>query len=438
MSIYLSLALVILVFFLSFFLTSFSISLSLLKNHRILDRLHGLGGLFFYWKLHRQLLGKDLTRLKNCLSLVRTFFHYSFVICLTLFVIHFFIESSSPYIQALHPLLFVIILASVGLILTDTLPLFFAKRWPDLMLNASSLPSSIACTCVIWLVLPLIKLMQWQQEEQEPRDKDPSIEVREKMMEILHDFESEPVVDWQNKALLHGIMKYQDRVVREIMVPRVEIFCLPSSTCINDAAALILREGYTRIPVYEESIDHILGVIMAKDLLKIYLQAQAQSNAHMAFDATIAPLVKPVLFSPESKRVSALLQDFRKRHLHLAIVVDEYGGTEGLVTIEDILEEIVGDIEDEYDLGEKPFTLLSDGSYLVDAHVSILDLNENLGISIPTHGDYDTLSGYIFSKVGSIPSQGLVIHQNEFDLEVIDCSERSVETVRVRIHPTST
>jgi putative hemolysin len=328
-----------------------------------------------------------------------------------------------------------LLVATLGsFVLTDTLPRAMGFRWPHLALQLCSVPSSLVCTALLVFTYPLTRLFHWARSNHPTSPMDPTLEIRERVMEVLYKFELDHPGDWQNRKLLQGLVKYQDRVVREIMIPRVEIFSLNAQTTLNEAAAKILKNGFTRVPVYEDNIDNIVGVIMAKDLLKTYLEAQQLQDAHMNSSQTIASLVKPALFTPEHRRVSALLQDFRKKHVHLAIVVDEYGGTEGLVTIEDILEEIVGDIEDEYDLREKPYTIISDGSYLVDAHMSIFDLHENLGITLPSQVGYDTLSGYIFSKVGSIPPQGLVIHQNEFDLEIIECSERSVESVRIRPH----
>lgn len=437
-SIHPSLALLSGLYLLNFSLIAFSVAIATLKSHRVFEKLQSLSNLFFYLGLHRRIFGKEISKLKLCLTICRTFLRYSLIACVFVFLKDFeivptFYDDSFE----LKDVLGVLLTIFCCLLLTDTLPRLLAGRWPQVFLKVCSLPVSFVCSLLIWLALPIIKLTEWKEEPDTTHSADPTFEVREKMMEILYDFEAIYPVDFQNRKLLHGFIKYQDRVVREIMVPRVEVFCLPANTNINDAAAKILEEGYTRVPVYQDSVDNILGVIMAKDLLRVYLDVQRKADAHMTSEANIASLVKPVLYTPENKHVSALLQEFRKRHVHLAIVVDEYGGTEGLVTIEDILEEIVGDIEDEYDLNEKPFTQLSDGSYLVNAHMNILDLNENLGIHIPSHVDYDSISGYIFSKVGSIPSKGLVIHQNDFDLEVIDCSERSVEKVRIRIHSES-
>lgn len=423
------------VFFLSSSITAFHAAINSLKSHRVMEQLQKLFPLFFYLGIHKRCIGKNLEGLRSVISICRTLMNYTF----TSFVFLTLTENRlwkqwGDGTSSLADGLFLLVITLSSFALTDIFPRVIGSRWPLFSLQLCSVTSSLVCTALLVITYPLTRIFQWIRSKH-PCDKiDPTLEIRERVMEVLYEFELDHPGDWQNRKLLQGMVKYQDRVVREIMVPRVEIFSLNCQTPLNEAATKMLKKGYTRVPVYEDNIDKIIGVIMAKDLLKTYLEAQKLENAHMSQMQTIAPLVKPVLFTPEHRRVSALLQDFRKKHVHLAIVVDEYGGTEGLVTIEDILEEIVGDIEDEYDLKEKPYTIISDGSYLVDAHMSIFDLQENLGIILPSQVGYDTLSGYIFSKVGSIPPQGLVIHQNEFDLEIIECSERSVESVRIRPH----
>jgi putative hemolysin len=424
------------VFFLSGSVTAFSAAVNTLKSHRVMEQLQKLFPLFFYLSLHKRWIGKNIEGLKSVISICRTLMNYTFAsfVFLTMTENRLW-QGWGDGVSSLADGLYLLTATLGSFVLTDTLPKALGFRWPHLALQLCSVTTSVVCTLFLVFTYPLTRLFHWAESNHPMSPMDPTVEIRERVMEVLYEFEIDHPADWQNRKLLQGLVKYQDRVVREIMVPRVEIFSLNAQTPVNEAATKILQEGFTRVPVYEDNIDNIIGVIMAKDLLKTYLEAQLQNTAHLNASQTIASIVKPVLFTPEHRRVSALLQDFRKKHVHLAIVVDEYGGTEGLVSIEDILEEIVGDIEDEYDLQEKPYTLISDGSYVVDAHISIFDLHENLGIDLPSQEGYDTLSGYIFAKVGSIPTRGLVIHQNDFDLEILECSERSVESVRIRPHP---
>jgi putative hemolysin len=150
---------------------------------------------------------------------------------------------------------------------------------------------------------------------------------------------------------------------------------------------------------------------------------------------TIESLIKPVVFTPETKKISVLLQEFRNKKNHLAIVVDEYGGTEGIVTIEDILEELVGEIEDEYDIQQADLiSSLASGGWIIDAKMGIIDIEEEIGIQIPPGPEYDTIGGYVFHKAGSIPTKGWKVHLDEFDLEVLSSDERSINKIKITPH----
>ncbi len=226
------------------------------------------------------------------------------------------------------------------------------------------------------------------------------------------------------RHLIHAVLDFKDRIAREVMVPRVDLFALPTKTPVKQAVEAFLREGYSRIPVYGEDIDEILGLVMYKDLLRLVIDSPNEP--------TIEKLVKPILYTPETKKVAALLQDFRAKQMHMALVVDEWGGTEGIVTIEDILEEIVGEIADEYDIDEKSrFTSEGEGSWTVDPKMSLLDVEEWFDVKIPQEGDYDTIGGYVFHKAGAIPKKGFHISHDTFDIEVLDASERAIASVRL-------
>jgi CBS domain containing-hemolysin-like protein len=226
-------------------------------------------------------------------------------------------------------------------------------------------------------------------------------------------------------------MEFKDRIAREVMVPRVSIFSLSHETTIEDAATLIYKEGYSRTPVYKDTLDNIIGVLMYKDVLAKYME-HASKGDKAILQTPISSLVKNVLYTPETKKISHLLQDFRKQQVHLAIIVDEYGGTEGIVTIEDILEEIVGDIADEYDEEEALFIPLPEGGWLIDARMSILDIEEQLGIEISQDGDYDTIGGYVFHETGMITAKGYIIRKPTFELEVLRSNDRRVEKLRIK------
>ncbi|HEY5260013.1 MAG TPA: hemolysin family protein, partial [Rhabdochlamydiaceae bacterium] len=225
-----------------------------------------------------------------------------------------------------------------------------------------------------------------------------------------------------------SIASFKDRMAREVMVPRIDVFSLPSDTTLQEAIDHFLKEGYSRIPIYRDTVDHIIGVLLYKDILKHALNRSASQDS-------IEKLIKPVLYTPETKKISHLLQEFRGKQIHLAIVVDEYGGTEGIVTIEDILEELVGEIADEYDIDQElQFSSLPAGGWVVDAKMGIVDIEEDLGVKIPQSPEYDTIGGYIFHRAGAIPSKGWRIHLDDYDIEVLSSDERSIEKIRITPH----
>lgn len=265
---------------------------------------------------------------------------------------------------------------------------------------------------------------------------EPEAQTKQEIIDLIQQAELAPGINRHEKKLIESVLSFRNRIAREVMVPRVNVFCLPGETSIKEAADLIAAEGYSRTPVYRNTIDEITGVLMYKDILTKFREYEEQGSDPTLLMAPIESIQKSVFYTPETKKISNLLQEFRKKQMHLAIVVDEYGGTEGIVTIEDILEEIVGEIADEYDSDESLYVLQPDGSWIIDAHMSIFDIDELLHIHIPQEGDYDTIGGYVFHCAGTIPNKGFVIHQDEFELEVVDSTERAVE--KVRIKPIST
>lgn len=260
----------------------------------------------------------------------------------------------------------------------------------------------------------------------------PSTQAKREILEIVQQADLTQALDIHDKKLIESVLRFRERVAREIMVPRVDLFSLSADTSIKDAAKILEEEGYSRTPVFQNTIDNIIGVLMYKDILSKYMEYEKKGNDPSVLKAPIETIQKKVIYTPETKKLSQLLQEFRKKQMHLAIVVDEYGGTEGIVTIEDILEEIVGDIADEYDREEDLFVKQSDGSWIVDARLNIVDAEAELGIKIPQDGDFDTIGGYIFHRAGTIPPKGFIIHHDDFEMEILQSNERSVEKVRIK------
>ena len=234
--------------------------------------------------------------------------------------------------------------------------------------------------------------------------------------------EGEEPMEAAEREMIDNIIEFKETIVREIMVPRLDIVALPEDTNLHDALDLIIKAGHSRIPVYRESIDHVVGILYAKDLL-VWMRDDRE------FD--IKEILRPPYFVPETKKVYDLLREMQKSHIHLAVVVDEYGGVAGLVTIEDLLEEIVGEIQDEYDKQEIVYARkVDENTYIFDARILIEDVNELLGSNLSSEGG-DTLGGFIYSQLGRIPVPGETISYDGLNLEVLSISGQRILKVRV-------
>jgi putative hemolysin len=234
--------------------------------------------------------------------------------------------------------------------------------------------------------------------------------------------ESEGLTEEETERI-EGILDLDTVVVEQIMRPRRDIVAVPVDTPLQEALDVVLREGHSRIPVYQDSIDDIVGILYDKDLLK-YLRENETG-------VSLRTVAREPLFVPESKRASDLLRDFQRRKVHLAIVFDQYGGTAGLVTIEDILEEIVGEIQDEYDQEEPSFVRENEEQWIVAAIVRIEEVNEELGLELPADNGADTLGGFIVEQLGEVPEMGNSIESDHARLEVVDLEGRRITKVRV-------
>ncbi len=209
--------------------------------------------------------------------------------------------------------------------------------------------------------------------------------------------EEEGVIEEEEKEMIHSIFEFGDTIVREVMVPRPDMITAESTSPIKEILSLIMHEGHSRIPVYKKNLDNIIGIVYAKDILKYLGEGK--------LDVSLKSLVRPAYVIPETKKVNELLRELRKQKIHMAIVVDEYGTTVGLATIEDLLEEIVGEIFDEYDLEEAMIEKIDENTVRVDAKVGIDEVTELLGITFPEF-EGDTIGGFIFNLLGRIPSEG--------------------------------
>lgn len=321
----------------------------------------------------------------------------------------------------------------ISFVLGEYLPRILGMRLPEKVLRFCTPFSSIFMFMAFPITFLFLKISQsFSRTIYFDHLHEPEAQAKQEIIDIIQDAQLTPGINRHDKKLFESVLSFRDCIVREVMIPRVNVFSLPAATPIIEAAGLIAAEGYSRTPIYRNTVDEVVGVVMYKDILAKFREYVHKNNDITILQAPLETIQKNVIYTPETKKISNLLQEFRKKQVHLAIVVDEYGGTEGIVTIEDILEEIVGDIADEYDTEEPLFIPQPDGSWIVDASMNIFDVEELLNINIPQESDYDTIGGYVFHCAGTIPSKGFTIHQDEFELEVVSSNERVVEQVRIK------
>ncbi|MGA7989240.1 MAG: hemolysin family protein [Candidatus Dormiibacterota bacterium] len=247
--------------------------------------------------------------------------------------------------------------------------------------------------------------------------------TEEELKLLLYVGEQEGIVEQEEREMIHGILEMTDKSVREVMVPRVDVVAAENTESIADVIRAIIEHGYSRIPIFEDSIDNIVGVVYAKDLLRHGVVGDDQR--------ALSAIAREPYFTPEAKHVGELLREMKVRKVHIAIVVDEHGGTAGIVTFEDLIEEIVGPIRDEYDMREvEELQIVSDHEVVVSARYQLDDLKEALAIQIPDV-DADTVGGLVYEQLGEIPKVGATIQLGDATLTVEAIRRQSIQTIRI-------
>ena len=227
--------------------------------------------------------------------------------------------------------------------------------------------------------------------------------TEEELRMLVNVGEEEGFIDEDEREMIDSIFEFDDTLVREVMVPRIDIVAVNITEPLEKVIKLIVEKGHSRLPVFDETVDNIIGLIYAKDILRVF----AERNAA---ETRLEDLMRQAYYVPESKKVRDLFAELRKEKVHMAIVLDEYGGTAGLITIEDVIEEIVGEIQDEYDQEEREVEVQSDGSLIVDARTPSSEINNLLNTSLPEE-EFESISGWVFHNLGTLPNQG-----QEFDI----------------------
>jgi len=228
----------------------------------------------------------------------------------------------------------------------------------------------------------------------------------------------------EKQDMIRGVSKLSETTVKEVMVPRTDVSFIGMHDALGSTLEEVAECTYSRLPVYHESIDDIVGVLYVKDLLRELIQGRPKD------EIDIGKIMRSAYFVPESKKIDSLLREFKKRRVHIAVVVDEYGGTSGIVCLEDIIEEIVGEIQDEFDDETEEILEIGKGIYLCDARVNLEELNERLGCKLPVE-DWDTLGGFVFNLFGKIPVKLEKITHEDKDFVIQQMEGHRIDTVKI-------
>ena len=320
-------------------------------------------------------------------------------------------------------LLEAVIVTSMILIVGEITPKIYAGKRPVKVARFMARPLRF----LIGLFKPLSKLLVNSTSFMDKHLEKKKGEISMEDLSTAVDIATEESTQMEEKQMLKGIASFSEKEVSGVMIPRVDIIGVEKSMEFTEMLAIVIKSGFSRIPVYDETLDQVEGILYVKDLLP-YLDAQSYEWQK---------LVRPAFFVPENRKINDLFQDFREKKIHIAIVVDEYGGTSGLITMEDVIEEIVGEINDEFDTAnvEEHFTKLDDGSYLFKAQTSIVDFCKVFGVDEdyfePMQGEADTLAGLILEIEGRIPEIGFKFNFEKFHMEITDADTKRIKEVKV-------
>jgi len=250
----------------------------------------------------------------------------------------------------------------------------------------------------------------------------PQANTEEELQELIDASEQQGIIDEHEGDMLQSILELDETILREIMVPRTAMVCADADAPFSQILSTVLKSGHSRIPVYRGNVDNIIGLVYAKDLLRYW--------GRPIDDIPLEEVLREPYLVPESKLVSVLLKELRESRVHIAIVIDEYGGTSGLVTIEDMIEEIVGEIHDEYDREEEWLIEQPDGSLLADGRLNIEEFEEYFGVEVARE-KFDTVGGYIVEHYGRVPHVGEQVKVGDFDMLIVQGDQRAIRQVRI-------
>jgi CBS domain containing-hemolysin-like protein len=319
------------------------------------------------------------------------------------------------------------------LVCEHVFPLLIVRRNPERMLEVLLPPFDVAARFLHPLTGSLVRIIaaDGRRDRTETTvSNNVPVEVERGEAAVPEAAEQQGLIEGDERRLLQSIVDFGNTLVREVMTPRPDMVAIRADATYDELRALFREQEYSRIPVYKENLDNIVGFVFIKDLLRLDAPESGQSR----LQPDLGRFIRPATFVPETKRVAEMLKEFQRKQVQIAIVVDEYGGTAGLVTIEDLLEEIVGEIRDEYDVETAPVVDEGQGSFVFSAKVNIDEVRDRLGVEIEPEG-FETVGGYVLTRVGRVPAVGETFEIDGLQIEVLEAERRRIHKVRMRLAP---
>ncbi len=396
------------------------------------------------------------------------------------------VESLKPYLagldnpvlagfsEAIAMIIAVVLISYLNVTFGELVPKSLAIRYPERLALWVAIPMEFFARSSSWLTRILTATSRWILKPLGPGPAGPFV-TEEEIRLLLKEGREKGVFDPTEQELIHSVFEFHDISVREVMVHRLNIHALQSDTPVQEVLKFVAENKFSRYPVYKTNINDICGILVFKDLLATLAEKVTKNDAEGglppseptprpqalaqdpgspktaslglskpdarrnpeggAAEVKLVDLLHPVFFVPETMKVSHLLKELQRRRMQMAIVVNEYGSVEGLVTMEDLIEEIVGEIRDEYDIEERPVERLKDGSLAVDASLAIRDLASDWGLVLPESPEYETLGGFVLSQLQAVPRGGDIIYYGDFKFTVVDMDGRRIAKVKAERIP---
>ena len=317
----------------------------------------------------------------------------------------------------------VFLITLIILIFGEIIPKTFAIRQSVYFSNIISFPITFLLTVlkpfffVFYKFSDLIIILN-------PFKKEQAFDSEEELKMVTEIVEQEGTIQETESNMIRSVFEFDDKLVKEILTPRVDIVAIDSKMELDQAMDLIKDKKFSKIPVYKDSIDNIEGILYAKDIIPYLTGARTGVN--------LLQLSREPFFIPETKPIDDLLEDFKIKKKNLAIAVDEWGGTSGLVTLEDVVEEVMGELSDPYDSEEYSFRKVKENNFIVEGSIKIYDLEENINAEFPDVREYDTLAGFILDKLGDIPKVGETVEYEKYSFKVIELNKNRIDKVEIR------